>query len=244
MSHWRVHVGGDATALKLVAECPQSKRFRLVEEGTDYWLDMNDFRAPATPEDVRAYATDVVKEFEAAIELYLGLHTALQTGHAEEIQPDGARTTHVLLEPASLCMVALPGSVVLEGSDGTREATHAFRDGMRAIEIARSDSNVAEVLRWLSTKPPSSFSLYKVYEVIRDDCFGAVKQCAAFDEVRRTLKCDGSQFTGSLNHPAVLGRQARHARTKGDVPKKSMTFHEAVDWAERLVRAWIDAKSA
>ena len=76
--------------------------------------------------------------------------------------------------------------------------------------------------------------LYKVFELLRRSAGGTD---AAFRARAGWSEGELSNFTGSLNLPAVLGDYARHAVLAG-TPRRAMGLTECADALLAVVREW------
>jgi len=102
--------------------------------------------------------------------------------------------------------------------------------GPRYVSIALHNSEVAEALEIMShDEPPRWADLVKVWEIIRE---AIRRENTTVVQLGWTTKTVVDSFLESANHPAVSGKDARHAR-RPDKPK-----HEAMKPAEgqRLIR--------
>ena len=102
------------------------------------------------------------------------------------------------------------------------------------MQLAQTHSDVAEVLDILgNVEPPDWSDLYRVHEILLDN----VPQ---FYEHGWVTRDQISTFTASANRREVSGDLARHARLKGDPPKRTMTLAEARQLIRGLVITWLD----
>lgn len=103
----------------------------------------------------------------------------------------------------------------------------------RAARYARAytrEPRVAAVLDLLK-EPPSSHSLWHIYEHIEAQLGGSAKELVAESQARR--------FRGSMNHPDVLGKGSRHAVQTKPAPTNPMSLDEATTFIRGLVDAWV-----
>jgi hypothetical protein len=103
------------------------------------------------------------------------------------------------------------------------------------VQLAQTHPDVAEVLDILGKADPAPnwSDLYKVLEIMLDNV-------PSFYQRGWVTKDAISTFTGSANRKEVSGDLARHARLKGDPPKRTMTLVEAQQLIGALVTAWLD----
>jgi hypothetical protein len=103
------------------------------------------------------------------------------------------------------------------------------------VQLAQTHPDVAEVLDVLGNadSAPNWSDLYKVYEILLNNVPGFYQRgWVTRDQI--------STFTASANRKEVSGDLARHARLKGDLPKRTMTLVEARQLIGSLVIAWLD----
>jgi len=103
--------------------------------------------------------------------------------------------------------------------------------------LAARDEAVARALRSFAA-PVTSFSLWNVYEVIREDAGGKAglvsKALATDDETERFR---------SVHYPSALGEKARHAvEPDRPAPRDPMSLDEAQAFVTRLLKQWLDSK--
>jgi hypothetical protein len=103
------------------------------------------------------------------------------------------------------------------------------------VQLAQTHPDVAEVLNILGGADPAPdwSDLYKIHEIMLDNVPG-------FYQRGWITKDQISAFTASANRKEVSGDLARHARWKGDPPKRTMTLVEARQLIGSVVIAWLD----
>ena len=103
------------------------------------------------------------------------------------------------------------------------------------MQLAQTHPDVAEVLDILGNADPAPdwADLYKVHEILLDNVPG-------FYQRGWVTRDQLSTFTGSANRSEVSGDLARHARLKGDPPRRTMSLGEARQLIGALVTRWLD----
>lgn len=103
------------------------------------------------------------------------------------------------------------------------------------MQLAQTHPDVAEVLDILGGADPAPdwSDLYKIHEIMLDNVPG-------FYQRGWVTKDQISAFTASANRKEVSGDLARHARWKGDSPKRTMTLVEARQLIGSVVIGWLD----
>lgn len=102
-------------------------------------------------------------------------------------------------------------------------------------QLAQTHPDVAEVFDILGNADPAPdwADLYKIHEIMLDNV-------PEFFERGWVTKDQISAFTASANRKEVSGALARHARLKGDPPKRIMALVEARQLIGSLVVTWLD----
>lgn len=107
------------------------------------------------------------------------------------------------------------------------------------IDRAAKYPAVGEVLELFGSPDGLTLStLYKIYEVIRDDMGGGTGLIMSGLSEEKPM----SAFTATANRPDVSGTDARHARMSGNPPRTAMTVDEARDYIRGLADRWIQTK--
>ena len=113
-----------------------------------------------------------------------------------------------------------------------RDHSAPSRSSCRTAGAARDQRQVHAVLGNADPAPDWS-DLYKIHEILLDNVPG-------FYQRGWVTKDQISTFTASANRKEVSGDLARHARLKGDPPKRTMTLVEARQLIGSVVTAWLD----
>ncbi len=100
------------------------------------------------------------------------------------------------------------------------------------IALSLSNTSVPKVLRLLQISEPTATDLGHIVDLVRDECNGDIGKFATKAELKR--------FERSINHPEVMGLNARHAVTQVEPPPKPMSIQEAKEFAHRVGAAWLD----
>jgi hypothetical protein len=103
------------------------------------------------------------------------------------------------------------------------------------VQLAQTHPDVAEVLDILGNADPVPdwSDLYKIHEILLENVPGFYQRGWVTKDLIST-------FTASANRKEVSGDLARHARFKGDPPKRTMTLVEARQLIGSLVTTWLD----
>lgn len=113
--------------------------------------------------------------------------------------------------------------------------------GPNYLKVAAKHPDAKELLTLFGLPEPPDWSLlYKIYEIIADNLGGDAGLKAQSWVHVRELRA----FTASANRPDVSGDAARHSRTPGPPPRRTMTLYEARGFIARLTQAWLDSLPA
>jgi hypothetical protein len=137
----------------------------------------------------------------------------------------------VLADSAEARARANPATVTMGG----KQPPPPPAPGPGYVQLVQTHPDVAEVLNILGNADPASdwSDPYKVHEIMLANVPGFYQRgWVTRDQI--------STFTASANRKEVSGDLARHARLKGDPPKRTMTLVEARQLIGALVTTWLD----
>ncbi len=137
----------------------------------------------------------------------------------------------VLADSAEVRVRANPVTVAVGGEQPPAPPA----PGPGYVQLAQIHPDVAEVLDLLGNADPAPdwAELYKVHEILLDSV-------PEFYQRGWLTRDQISTFAGSANRSEVSGDLARHARLKGDPPRRIMTLGEARQLIGALVTRWLD----
>jgi hypothetical protein len=137
----------------------------------------------------------------------------------------------VLADSAEARARANPATVTMGG----KQPPPPPAPGPGYVQLVQTHPDVAEVLNILGNADPAPdwSDPYKVHEIMLANVPGFYQRgWVTRDQI--------STFTASANRKEVSGDLARHARLKGDPPKRTMTLVEARQLIGALVTTWLD----
>jgi hypothetical protein len=102
------------------------------------------------------------------------------------------------------------------------------------MRIAARDEAVARALRILA-EPTSWHNLYRIFEVIRDNCRGE-KWIRSHGWATKTAM---DRFRHTANSPTAIGREARHGSERSTPPPNPVSIREARLLVETIVGGWL-----
>jgi len=198
----------------------------------DYYLQSSEF------DDLDA-AADVKARAEILLVRVNGIGRVLDPSYrpveltGRFITPDGGSAVVLAVVAAEARIRAQSVGLVVNGEPVSPPPPR----GPKYVALARNDTNVAEALAHIASGL-DLVSLYKVYEVIRDD----LGDLRAILDAGLASRNEISRFTAGANRPEASGPAARHARFSGDGPRNPMDQSEARRFTLDLVRRWMDTK--
>jgi hypothetical protein len=131
---------------------------------------------------------------------------------------DGRQHQVVLVDTAEARERANPITV----SGGAAQPPPPPAPGPGYVQLAQTHPDIVEVLDIFGAADPAPnwAELYKIHEILLDNV-------PEFYQRGWVTRDQISAFTASANRKEVSGELARHARLKGDPPKRTMTLVEA-----------------
>ena len=195
-------------------------------------MESTDFEGLSEAGDVQRLALSMLQELNGAAKLIDGSYRSVELTNGFR---DGDRPRIILASAHIEFRSRVTATGEVHRSDGTlvETAPESLTRGPAYLDVASLDANVRQVLKMLGSDFAGWMTLYKVYEVIRDDG----------DPASWATKAEYRAFTGSANHPVVSGPAGRHVRApSSSPPKRTMTIDEARAFIQRVARAWISSK--
>ena len=186
-----------------------------------------------------AHPGEVKKVGEELLEVLNGI-VGVECPHYTGVKLKGL--IRVFQDGTSQGIVDAPFSVLgLHEVRKLREYIETATSQAKAMDgLAYSDENVREALRVFSLRDDPFMNLYKVFEIVRDDVGGVDAIAHHFGISKAKIK----HFTGTANHSESIGRQSRHARSKGTPVKLPMSSGDARELIRSMMQGWITSKLA
>ncbi len=237
MTRWRAELQGDPIDLNGLAIAFADPPVRVVEEGEQFCLEAEELEHLTDRSQVKAAAERLITRLNGAMRLGNGSFQNVKLRHLRERRPDGNEEISVFVEPATINIRAsvLPVKVLGVKVLGVKvlggAPTKQLGDPARSYIAAAGDPDADEALDLWANEPHDWMNLYKVFEIIR--ARGGLDPSVSKSELGR--------FTQTANDQRAAGRQARHARSATESPKKPMGALEAEALIRRLLQAWLDS---
>jgi hypothetical protein len=225
---WRAYLEGHPFDLDLLVEQFDRGQIVVRRDGDQYWMESPDFEALTEASEVQRVSRSQLSAINGAAAL---IDASYRRVELTDRFSDGTGSIFVLASTAIEARTGVTAVAEVRGPDGGLIAA-PLTAGPEYLAVARQAQNVWEVLELLGRGPADWASLYKIFEVIRDD--GNYRRWAT--------KSEYSAFTASACLPSVSGSDARHARAATRSPKRTMTIHEAREFIRRVSLAWVSSK--
>jgi hypothetical protein len=231
MAEWRVQLQGEQGDLQELKEILLGHDPCIIEEDSNFHLTSKAWNKLGESREVEAQAKDFIQLLENSIYIHSRDTTPLAIGGIVRIDNEGRK--HYIMN-------AEPGIYTIRGPKATLGGPRPFesRAEHQVIKVLRAstkNSVVVDALRFF--RKGDWVSLYKVYEIVRDDVGGN----PAISDRGWLTKPTRSRFTGTAQSREALGDEARHASRNYRPPKKPMQIREARAIIGDLLLKWIDS---
>jgi hypothetical protein len=223
---WAFLLRGHPSDLSLVHEMFHGVADMQIErEGSNYRLRSSRFNVPATAEEARSLAEEIIGEMNGAIKAFFPSREIILVGNTFGCRRDGSFLYYQENRVAMRSEVSL--SMTVNGNPIPPQPPPL--EPTQWFNLAQRDTNVADALRQFA-RSDEWFDIYKVYEIIRDD-LGSKKL--------NSKKLASKTELDLLRQTANYYRHARTAR-----PSKPMTHDDARELIRRVLRHWLEEKDA
>jgi len=221
----------DLRLIPLLKEIGARGRFEVEQSGDDFLLVSSDI----CPEEYSHYEQLGLSAVWSSVRAWTeALSGALVV--ARQAQPSNVLLDDCMVEDHQSerrwLPVGISGELI---TSGPRVNWDPAADVATWTEVAASIPVVGRVLSELSHEP-TWVSLYRVYELIRDD----VGQNGRLGGVTRSQL---DAFRASANRYDVSGRHARHSVPSGEPPRHTLTLVQSRELITRWAEAWLRIKA-
>jgi hypothetical protein len=236
---WLVGLNGDPADLDLVARSLADADVKVRREDEQYFLVLSKFGDHENESSVREEAKQIIERLSGWARVELQISKPIRFRNVVIRESNGKKYVVVTPEPAEARAGAVPGAVTITHPDGSvTNKGFSAGSGQAWMELAERDEVVGRVLGTLGAGSLDWSTLYKVIELIREDCGGEGNFVSRPWCSRREYEL----FKRTANSPGAIGKDARHGVEKTEPPKKPMTLVEAQAFVRKVVRAWVLAK--
>ena len=219
---WSVALHGEVEDLKALAALGVG----VIEEGNAFVFRSPELDALTDPHEVDRRTAEWVEVFNGMSRIEEGDSKGRAITVGGLVRDHGTRKEYIMIPGG--------GEMRVRGKDLGPRNFPAW------AALTTRDEAVDRALRFFAA-PVTSFSLWNVYEVIREDVGGKTevvsKGLATDDELDRFR---------SVHFPSVLGYKARHAVKPKNwtAPENPMSLDEAQAFVTRLLKRWLDSKAS
>lgn len=175
-----------------------------------------------------------------------GLALTADAGSVRLVNPDGTiRRFHFASVSASCAKLEMHANCTVTYDPGisveerlrrqqelaAREAARERPAAIARVTAALADPTVIQITRLVRASRLTMTEAGHIVDIVQDAMNGDLSSL--------TTKKELSRFRQSINHPAVMGLGARHAKTKVHPPSEPMAEDEAREYATRIGLHWL-----
>jgi len=235
---WEITLSGDPDDLDSLCQSLNEGLVKLLRQGKQFLLSSDELNAIEDVQAARALAVRLIEQISGAARHCIQSCTPIRFAGLARRRPDGSRQIFLFAESIICTSTAGPITVVLRHADGSEEV-HRSADAVRELlEIARHDRNVATVLSLQSEGKTDWVNLFRIYEVVEDDCQGQM----GIQRRRWASRNETSLFCQTAQSRGAIGNEARHAKETKPPPVNPMSHDHAKTLIARIVDAWLQSK--
>lgn len=234
MAEWRVQLQGEQFDLQELKEILTRHDPRIIEEDSKFYLTSKAWDELRESREVHGRAKDFIQLLENAAHIHFGDTAPLTIGNIVRIDDDGRKHHILIAEPGHF---TLRGGRVRATTTGGPKPIESRREHqvIKVLRASKKSAAVVDALRFF--RKGDWVSLYKTYEIVRDDVHGE----QSITDRGWLTKLTRSRFTGTAQSREALGDEARHASHTYRPPKKPMSIREARSIIAELLLKWIDS---
>ena len=224
----------DSVVMELIDTISTNKLINTRIEDNRCFLSGAYFSSFSSPEEVKESTTELVSALEGFIRLTVGRKISIEISTITEIMLDGSKHDYVYFEEK----IELKSSMTLEvtHADGTVKVLGPKQVFSEHAMLCVSSPEFAQALNIYGNGTLQWSDLFKVYELIADNCGGTSELIAR----GWTRKKDIERFKRSANDPSISGISARHAVFRYDPLKNPMKILEGRAFIDSLLYKWIE----
>lgn len=229
---WRIEVTKVTGDSALLASVLKENGFEL----NSGLLLSDQFEMLSDASEVYATGSALCQEINRISDMHPDINMTFRLGSVQELTKGGVKRVHMAAGVAGAAALAVSGRAVLSNASVTDEE-RAEMERQKRIERAsvilravRTDKDVLIVMQLLNGEPTPT-ELGHVVDIIRDNMNGDMSAWATKNKLKR--------FKRSINHQAVFGLDARHARSKDEPPPNPMHMAEAIIFVRDIADQWV-----
>jgi hypothetical protein len=230
MSKWLVRLKGDRFDLEDFSKQLRSPGVKVVKRKDElFYLESNDFNSLTSPKEVLERGRELIKIINGAVKLKRDNFLGISEDVIIRVEDDGKQEGYIYPEEKF--------KIIDNYADDSEKIVTHPNDLESLIEVAIKCKVVADALSFY--QDDTWISLYKAYEIIRDDVGGELQIIKNGWLVKSALK----RFTQTAQSRDALGDSARHASKKYKSPAQPMTLLEAKALIKTILSRWVSSKT-
>jgi len=234
---WLVRLQGERFDLDDLPPLVCSPEHTVIEEDGSYYLKSSDFDSLRSADEVRERALAIVEMLNGAMKLHVPDFRGVNEAGVTLIEEDGRRHHYVYLESSITLRSKVSANITATGSDGTPQVAPPPSNVESCIGLAKTDKAVADALHFF--RDSTWTSLYKVYEIIREDVVDEKSIIGNGWATKQAL----SRFRQTAQSKAAVGDLARHAASGFTPPSQPMAIEEAQTLVRVIILGWLSSKA-
>lgn len=237
MRQWLVRLKGEEFDLKELPKLFDSAEAMVIIEDGDYYLKSTRFADLSAAEEVLRVAIEMVDMINDVAFLHFDNIKSADVDAVAEVHEDGSRCHHVFLRGSATARSRV-GVARLTVTDSSGNAVESYQPSAAIVIMgaARRHTAVADALHF--HRKSDWGSLYKVFELIRDDVGGERRLIQRGCVSKRVL----SRFRRTAQSRDAIGDEARHASKRYTAPRHPMTLSEARGVIKGILEHWLQTK--
>ncbi len=235
MPNWLVRLKGEKFDLEELPSLLNSPELNIIEDNGSFYLISSNFNSLKLAKDVRKQAVAIIEILNGAIKLLNNNFQGITEDDVILIKADGKYQHHVNLKGQLTFRSKVKANSTIYKSNGKKQITKQPNNIESWYNLAMKDKDVADALHFY--RKDSWVSLYKVYEIIRDDVGSKITKGGWVTETQIRL------FKQTAQSRFALGDNARHAAKKYTSPEQPMSVNDARLLIKGVLLNWIRSKS-
>jgi len=237
MPKWLIRLKGERFDLEDFPKLLCSPEVKIVEENGSFYLESSEFNSLTLAEEVRERGRALIKLINGVLKFNRNNFLGISEDGITRVEDDGKRHNYVFFEGTATIRTKVSVQLTAIATDGSEKVTSQPSALESLLEVAQKHNDVADALSFYRDGTWSS--LYKSYEIIRDDV------CGKHQIIKNgwSVESDINRFTQTAQSRAALGDSARHASKKYIPPPQPMTLLEARKLIKTILSRWISSKT-
>jgi hypothetical protein len=218
-----VELVGDKLDIEDLQSRLGSHNWTIGKHDDKYYLSLQLLDSLSNYDDMLHRASEFLDILNGGANVLYSNHEKVRPGNLKIVDSNGTND------------VLITGMARIKVKSTLRKGTDTFGSTLETwLSKSQTNRDVRDVLHFFNEI--TWWNLYKVFEIIRDDCKGQKGLYKLGD------KNELSHFTQAAQSRELLGDKARHASKKYKAPQAVLTLDEATDIIVRLFRNWVSKK--